>query len=283
MHRLLSIIEIVSEILQYLPCKDIVNFGHSHRRGRCISVHILRMRFRLLIHWFLPIDCYERFLNSLHTTGSFIAGSAAVWMLLYPCHWKPLQLDICTPKYQRQRIVQILRAAAFGSSREMSVSRAYREFIASRCSITSTHPPATVIITESKTANPLLPIFVSPNTSLMNAVSAHEILCLYPTLTLSKMAFILRTRGRQSDMHHIECEEREITLSESNERSSRPCGCGCPDIWRRVSGMRGMAVFRWEDSKNKNSFKRLSDDFHYSWTIGRPCQNRYCSNCTVSS
>jgi hypothetical protein len=216
-HRLFSIVEIISEILRFLPCKDLVNFGHSHRRGRDISMHIICTCFRVLLNSFIPNDFFQPFVNSLHTTGSFIAGDAALWLILSPCQWKPQELDVFMPKYRRQQIVQVLQQAGFGPSQDTFVSRAHCKFTASRCSISGTQSSAIVMITESKLANPLLPTFVSPNRSLMNVISAHKILCLYPTLILYQKAFILQTRGINNDHHQIQCEESEIDLYGSNE------------------------------------------------------------------
>jgi hypothetical protein len=214
----------------------------------------------------------------LHTTGSAIGGSAALWMLLTPCIWRPQPLEIYAPKSQVTNVVNVLQLAGFGATRNLPIPRHHREFIYSRCCTSGGYPTSTAIITESTSPIVLLPLLVSSNTSQMNLVSPHEILCIYPTLTLHQTALSFHTRGHTTN--HSECAHHNITLPDSNESWSRPCLCACPIIWRRTNGMRGMAVFLWEESKKKFLFQTVLNDTHYSWTLGTPCKNPNCPNRT---
>jgi hypothetical protein len=210
----------------------------------------------------------------LNITRSAIAGLGAIWILMDPCNRHPSSMEIITPRKSSNSILEFLRQADFQATQNITVDRRHHDVIWSKKIIFNSSRTSTITLTESASSSIILPLLASRNTAQMNLVSANEILCLYPSLTLYGTA--LSFEGRQMKDDHTKFDAHGVVIESSNELWTKHCRFACPNIWRRTSGMRGMALFQWRHSKKLFLLENDTAQSHFSWTLGNPCRNDNC-------
>lgn len=114
----------------------------------------------------------------------------------------------------------------------------------------------------------------------MNAITAHQIVCMYPDATLSRQAFYNERLGSHlflPDRNDV-YTRHQIQLLNVGDRVDQPCGIECGYLWRTTHHPDGVGQFSWaRPSLNPhNSLIHDMGDHHYKWRLGYMCTNYWC-------
>lgn len=263
--------DILLEILGYLPLKDLLQYSQVHRDGRAPVRTVLRLRFKSAIRRYVDAEVLA-FIDLMDEAGAVISGSTAVWMALAPtCDFRPKDLNVAVPKNKGDAVIDFFNRLGYtGASGvvEPVMTRGVR-FVTH---LESKGRKVTVI--ESTTPSPFTPVISSHNTSQMNIATPHEILIMYPHLTLSSTAHV----GIVPSLQGHSCYKRSAGIRMLvTEELKQPCGASCPALFRRVNGVDDMLrASISEDSSKVSGLVMVAKAFPQKWRIQKLCHNRVC-------
>lgn len=131
-----------------------------------------------------------------------------------------------------------------------------------------------IMITESTTQSVLMVVLDGKNTLSMNAITANRLYSFYPVFTSKGRAY--STFYLAENIHKDAAANWGIVLNNPEEvHFDSPCGLECPFIRRRVRGLRGIGLVRWNNDEGQKKSIDLEEQ-PIMWTIGATCSNPYC-------
>lgn len=113
------------------------------------------------------------------------------------------------------------------------------------------------------------------STIVMNAISAHHVLVMFPQSTLKLVA--LAKTGEVTAAVASKYAARGVQFVYNNTSDIRPCGFGCPNLVRSV-GREGTVLY----APLSLDYLRVPPiEFPYwrTWSAPFVCQNAACANC----
>lgn len=259
-------------ILESLTFADLFRFAQTNHTSRDMVKAVLRVRYKTLLGGYID-EKLDDFRELMLRWKAVIAGSAAIWVLLSPCDWRPKDINIIVPYGALKPFVDyfesILYTQSGGKIEDDSTRFIHNVTILHRIS-----DDKHINIVESADDSVFPPVISSANSSQMNILTPDEILCLYPTLTLSHHSLV-GTTASAGGTNSMKVASPLVQLG-SSKSLKKSCGMGCPGLYRRVHDLHGGMIFNWSEFGDEGHIKKMAKGSHLKWRLQGMCHNRLC-------
>jgi hypothetical protein len=248
--------------------KDLFEYMKTQKIGRS-SVHsIICIWFKKMLRCFFH-DRMSVVFEQMKIAGAVVCGSAALWMVSYPCEWFPQNIDIICPT----NTVHLFHAFPRHECPQTESIPVDRSTSYAIIDITRYNKTVTIIHSTSESCFPVL--LCSRMTSQMIAASPDGLIIFYPSLTLHQVCF---TSDDEGDSRDIRIPKDFIFMSSylgSHNQYTDVEPCLRRD--RRVHGMQGVILIgAISDGGTSSRQGKLAKGCHISYRLRDRCDCKSC-------
>ncbi|KAF8215300.1 hypothetical protein K438DRAFT_1955278 [Mycena galopus ATCC 62051] len=235
--------------LSYLPLLALFTYAHASRFTRGDVMSIARERImRYVKPFFAPANHIPSLFYAMENNRAWIVGSVALAVLSFGADvGVPCNLNLISSSATEESWISVMCDVLGFSLRSSSPCKGYYASLGKHFLVFkhADVPEKSVTITIAR-AESIVELFLQSRTTLKaNAVTAHELVAVYPDLTSNFEGLVGMTHRLDSRLYPRSPFPRYITLYDYSECMGRPCGSACPAVPRRSTNTAGIGHWAW--------------------------------------
>ncbi|KAJ7048555.1 hypothetical protein C8F01DRAFT_1267067 [Mycena amicta] len=298
-------LDVMNEILEYLPLFDLHSFADTFRAGLGPVTTVLNGRRNRLFAPFIPLQARDRFDDIVDSAGGGLVGSGVAWISQPDPDWHPYDLNFIVANDSGPQVAIHLQQMGYhGHSISSHVPvcnlvmqdgemPVYGHPLTDRWMLTTTRfvdgRGRVITVTSTKDTNVLRTLLGADSTMGMAILARSALVVLYPSLWRFNQGV-----WREGSIAHANKDSARIATRHSwaargfllgppsYANASMECFPRCCSEPRQFRGGRGVAVVRLDSRQLPSGFARdaanglQGGEYGLSLVLGT-CHNRRCS------
>ncbi|KAF8166594.1 hypothetical protein K438DRAFT_1984145 [Mycena galopus ATCC 62051] len=275
--------------LSYLPLLALFTYARASQFTRGDVMSMARERImRYLKPFFAPANHVPSFFYAMENNRSWVVGSVALAVLSFGADIDiPSNLNLISCASTEGSWITVMCDVMGFTLHSSSQCKGYYASLGKHL-LVFRHvdvPGKTVTITIARGENFIEFFLHSKSTLKTNAVTAHELVCVYPDMTSNYEGLCGMAHRLDTSPYPRSPFPQHITLHDYSESFRHACGSACPAIPRWSTNVAGIGHWAWAGIGNleweEDPVLKIMATSDVKYRTGAHCANVLCPNRTI--